>query len=483
MKTERNTPRRHFLKQAVVAGTTLWSSRRVLGANNDIRVAIIGLGGKGKHHVSQFLKIPDVRIVALCDVDPQRLAKQVQRVDGAYSHTDPRKVLDRQDIDAVVIATPDHWHGLLTVWACQTGRDVYVEKPVSHNILEGRKMIAAGKKYGRIIQSGTQYRSDVGLKAAADYIAQGHIGKMLWGHVVWYELRGSIGKVAPHTPTNLDYDLYCGPAVVKPLRRQKLHYDWHWIWSTGTGDLGNSGIHAFDLCRWFAGYQSLPPRAVCLGGRFGVNDAGETPNTQLTLLDYPDAPILIENRNLPKEKGLKALDHYRQVREGIILQCEGGYFAGLRGGGWIYDNQDKRVKQFVGDGGGRHAANFIDAVRQRDAGILNASIQEGHVSSACCHLGNFSYQLGKPTDTATLKATMRKCQQAGPTVEKLERHLHANGVDLNQEPMICGPWLTVDKQTEEIVKVDGPDSKKVLAKAKELAHGRYRKPYTMPETI
>ena len=483
MNTEQTYSRRSFLKHTALSGAALLGGRRVLGANDDIRVAIIGLGGKGKGHIRKFSGLPGVRVVAICDVDPQRLAQRAELAPQAARYTDARKVLDRKDIDAVVIATPDHWHALLAVWACQSGRDVYVEKPVSHNILEGRKIALAGKKYGRVIQSGTQYRSDPGLAQAAEYIRQGNIGKMKWGHVVWYELRGSIGKVPPHTPQNLDYDLYCGPAEVEPLRREKLHYDWHWIWSTGTGDLGNSGVHAYDLCRWLAGYQDLPPRAVCLGGRFGVHDAGETPNTQLTLLDYPAAPILIENRNLPKQKGIRALDHYRQVKEGVILQCEGGHFAGLRGGGSIYDAQGKRIKQFVGDGGGQHAANFIEAMRKRDNSILNAPIREGHVSSACCHLGNFSYQLGEPARAAKLKEVMASCPQAVTVVDKLREHLRANDVDPDKEPMICGPWLTVDPRKETIVKVDDSDSGPMVKRAKRLARGRYRKPFTMPKEV
>ena len=483
MNAEKTYSRRRLLQHTLLTGTSLLGARRVLGANDDIRVAVIGLGSKGSGHVRQFSGLPGVRIVALCDVDPERLAKQKKNVKEAYAHTDPRRILDRKDIDAVVIATPDHWHALLAVWACQAGRDVYVEKPVSHNIREGRLIAEAGEKYGRIIQAGTQYRSDVGLKQAADYIRQGNIGKLVWGHVVWYELRGSIGRIAPHTPEGLDYDLYCGPAPVKPLRRKRLHYDWHWIWSTGTGDLGNSGIHAFDLCRWFAGYHGLPPRAVCLGGRFAVNDAGETPNTQLTLLDYPGAPIVIENRNLPRQKGIKALDHFRQVKEGIILQCEGGYFAGLRGGGSVYDAQGKRIKQFVGDGGGQHAANFLDAVRSRDAGRLNAPIQQGHVSSACCHLGNFSYQLGSPAGSTALKEVMAQCPQAVTAIDKLAEHLRDNDVDLKQHPMVCGPWLTIDQRTEAIVKVNGADSGPLVEKAKQLARGTYRKPFVMPEEV
>lgn len=483
MSTKRDISRRGLLKRTVLAGTVLLAGKNILGANDEIRLAIIGLGNKGRDHVRQFSNLPGVRIAALCDVDPQRLAERVKDFEGIFSHTDPRRILDRNDIDVVVIATPDHWHALLAIWACQSGRDVYVEKPVSHNILEGRKIVEAGIKYGRIVQAGTQYRSDEGLIEAADYIREGRIGKMQWGHVVWYELRGSIGKVAPYLPDGLDYDLYCGPADKKPLRRKRLHYDWHWIWSTGTGDLGNSGIHAFDVCRWFAGYKGLPRRAVCLGGRFAVDDAGQTPNTQLTLLDYSKAPIIIENRNLPKQKGIKALDHYRQVREGIILQCEGGYFAGLRGGGWVYDNQGKRIKQFAGDGGSQHVANFLKAVRNRNANILNAPIQEGHISSACCHLGNLSYRLGSPTDSAELHNMMEKSPQVTDTIDKLQQHLHDNGVDLKKHPMICGPQLTVNEQTQEIIHVDGYDAKARLAQAKQIAHGTYRPPFLMPDKV
>ncbi len=483
MNKKAQISRRSFIKKSAWAGTLALSGGQVLGANSDIRVAVIGLGGKGKGHLRDFSEMPGVRVVALCDVDPERLAKRANTVAGVFAHTDPRKVLDRQDIDAVVIATPDHWHALLAVWALQSGRDVYVEKPVSHNIREGRIIAEAGRKYQRIVQAGTQYRSDVGLKQAADYLRREPIGKLQWGHVVWYELRGSIGKVDPHLPTDLDYDLYCGPAEVTPLRRERLHYDWHWVWPTGTGDLGNSGIHAFDVCRWFAGCRGLPPRAICAGGRFGVHDAGETPNTQLTLLDYPGIPILIENRNLPKQKGIRALDHYRKIREGVILQYEGGYFAGLRGGGSVFDAEGKEIKRFLGDGGKQHASNFIEAVRSRDRGLLNAPIEEGHVSSACCHLGNLSYRLGVPGSAATARQAMETCREAVAAVGSLEQHLRANDVDLNREPMVCGPWLTLDTQTDRILEVAGDRTGPALAQARQWARGTYRAPFQMPETL
>jgi predicted dehydrogenase len=474
--------RRRFIQFAAGFAGTL-TCRRVLGANDDVRVAVIGLGGKGRQHARVFNTLPGVRLTALCDVDPQRLAEQAKPFGDVFSHTDPRRILDRSDVDAVVLATPDHWHALLAVWACQAGKDVYVEKPVSHNIWEGHQIIAAADKYNRIVQAGTQYRSDEGLKQAAEYIRQGHLGRVLWGHVVWYERRGSIGKVAPHTPDWLDYDLYCGPAPVKPLRREQLHYDWHWIWSTGTGDLGNSGIHAFDVCRWFAGHAGLPPRAMGLGGRFGVDDAGETPNTQLTLLNYDSAPILIENRNLPARTGTKTMDHQRGIREGVILQCERGYFAGLRGGGWAYDNDGERIKQFAGDGGGAHQANFIQAVRQRKPSLLNAPIYEGHVSSACCHLGNLSCRLGESADRAGILQAIDGFPQAGEAVRSLQQHLRANDVDLDRHPMTLGPWMTLDPSTGAITQVDGTPSPERVEQANRLVQGSYRPPFVVPQEV
>lgn len=475
--------RRDFLKTTAAGLAMLTPAGRVLGANDEVRVAVIGLGGKGGQHTRVFSELPAVRLVALCDVDPKRLAEYAKRFAGAFAATDPRKVLERKDIDAVVIATPDHWHALLAVWACQAGKDVYVEKPVSHNIWEGGKIMEAAAKYRRVVQAGTQYRSDEGLKEAAAYIHQGNLGRVLWGHVVWYELRGSIGKVAPYMPEGLDYDLYCGPAPVEPLTRERLHYDWHWVWPTGTGDLGNSGVHAFDVCRWFAGYDDLPPRVLCTGGRFAVDDAGQTPNTQLTVLDYKPAPIYIENRNLPQGKGLKEMNQLAGIREGLILRCENGYFSGLRGGGWAYDSDGKKIRQFKGDGGAQHAANFIQAVRDRKAERLNAPIRQGHISSAVCHLGNLSYRLGAPATWEDILQAVDAFERAGQTVSRFEQHLRANEVDLQKTPMSLGPWLTIDPGTERITKAEASGRTLDMKSAEELARGSYRAPFIVPENV
>ena len=475
--------RRQFVTGAMAVGVAgLLPSSRVLGANNDIRLAIIGLGSKGRGHLGNFAKIKGVRIAGLCDVDPKRLEDRGKdyKGKGVFFTTDARKIIERKDIDAVVIATCDHWHALLAVWACQAGKDVYVEKPVSHNILEGRKMIAAAKKYGRIMQAGLQYRSDEGLAEAAEYIQSGKLGKLVCARVPWFELRPGIGRKDAWTPDWLDYDMYCGPGELKPLRRNELHYDWHWMWNTGTGDLGNSSVHAFDICRMMMGYKTLPPRAICVGGRYGVDDVGDTPNTQLTLLDY-EAPIVIENRNLGDKRGSRNLDHVRGVREGIILTCEGGYFAGLRAGGWVYDNDGKKVKQFVGGGGGNHASNFIEAVRKRDASILKAPIEEGHLSSACCHLGNISYRLGSSATPDEIKQAIKSNDLAGKVFDSIAKHLEANQVDLCRDTMTLGPLMTVDTASEEITQVQGGGA--ALATAKKLAHGTYRKPYVMPKEV
>lgn len=478
----KNLPRRDFLRRATAGAALAFPALRLgaAGSNQDIRLAVIGLGGKGRGHTRMLLKFPGARLTALCDVDPQRLAEQVAAAKEAgvtvAGATDPRRILERADVDAVVIATPNHWHAVLTAWACRAGKDVYVEKPVSHSLGEGPRMLAAAARYGRIVQSGTQYRSDDGIRAATAWIREGHIGRPRSAHVAWYEYRPGIGRAAPYRPTGLDYDLYCGPAPADPLTRPRLHYDWHWFWSTGDGDLGNSGVHPIDACRYMAGLKGLPRRVRCLGGRFGVDDAAETPNTQLTLVDYPGLPMLVENRNLPAKAGQRAMDAFRGIREGFALDCEGGSFVGLKGGGVIYDREGKRLRQFPGEGGGRHLANFLDAVRSRRGGDLNAPLAEGHASSAVCHLGNLSWRLGREDSLAACREAVRPHAGAAELVDQLAGHLRANQLDLGQARFRLGPWLEVAPETGALTAVEGASAAE-LAAAHQLAEGRWRAPY------
>jgi predicted dehydrogenase len=478
----KNLLRRDFLRRATAGAALAFPALRLgaAGSNQEIRLAVIGLGGKGRGHARTLLKFPGARLTALCDVDPQRLAEQVAAAKEAgvtvAAATDPRRILERADVDAVVIATPNHWHAVLTAWACRSGKDVYVEKPVSHSLGEGPRMLAAAARHGRIVQSGTQYRSDEGIRAATAWIREGHIGRPRSAHVAWYEYRPGIGRAAPHRPAGLDYDLYCGPAPADPLTRPKLHYDWHWFWSTGDGDLGNSGVHPIDACRYMAGLTGLPRRVRCLGGRFGVDDAAETPNTQLTLVDYPGLPMLVENRNLPAKAGQRAMDAFRGIREGFALDCEGGSFVGLKGGGVIYDREGKRLRQFPGEGGGRHLANFLDAVRSRRGGDLNAPLAEGHASSAVCHLGNLSWRLGREDALAACREAVRPHAGAAELVDQLAGHLRANQLDLGQARFRIGPWLEVAPDTGALTAVEGASAVE-LAAARQLAEGRWRSPY------
>ncbi|MHC4159817.1 MAG: Gfo/Idh/MocA family protein, partial [Planctomycetota bacterium] len=348
--------RRDFIKSSLAVASmpsTVWS--RVRGANDDIHVAVVGLGsilgGKGKQHIEVFRRLEGVRVAALCDADrdilkdaAKRFSDDKEKVDV---YTDVRKLLEDKSIDAIVTATPNHWHSLLTVWACQAGKDVYVEKPVSHDIWEGRKAVEAARKYNRIVQAGTQKRSDEGLQEAFSYIQEGNLGKILVARGFCYKRRKSIGKVdGPQAiPESVDYDLWTGPAPLVPLRRKNLHYDWHWVWVTGNGDIGNQGIHEMDLCRWAVGQKGPAPRVMSIGGRFGYDDDGETPNTQIAILDYEPAPIIFEVRGLAQKKDDTVMDNYRGVRIGVVIECEGGYFAGGGGGGWAYDNDGKKIKQ------------------------------------------------------------------------------------------------------------------------------------------
>jgi len=471
--------RRDFLKASVAAGLTLAVPHtRVRGANSDIRLAVVGIGGQGANHINWFRNIPGVRVVAICDADKNFVAREqkkfTDRNEKVDTYTDCRKLLEDKNIDVVTTATPNHWHALVTVWACQAGKDVYVEKPVCHNIWEGRQMVAAARKYNRIVQSGTQRRSDVGLREAIDYVNQGQLGKVRLVRGFVYGLRKSLGKVEtpPPVPASVDYDLWCGPAPMTPLRRKNLHYDWHWVWPTGDGDFGNNGIHYMDICRWITGHNELAPRVLSVGGRLGYVDDGETPNTQIVFYDYKPVPILFELRNLPRVKGASEVDHYRGIRYGVIVDCEDGYLAG----GWAYDKSGQRIKQFRLTEGQGHHQNFIDAVRSRKVSDLTADIREGYLSSALCHMGNISHRLGQEASREEIVAGFQGNPDLGESFERFQEHLLVNGVDVQQTPRIGGPWLTMDPPTERFTGT-------LAEEANRLARGTYREPFVIPEHV
>jgi predicted dehydrogenase len=482
-------PRRSFLQQSALAlgaGLAARSAPRVwarpLGANDEIRVGVIGAGRKGSDLIEQILQLPGARLAAICDVDPRVLA---QHVDGlakqnltVFATTDARALLAQRDVDAVVIASPNHWHALHTVWACEAGKDVYVEKPASHSVWEGVQMVKAAHRHGRVVQVGTQKRSDRAVPEVIAYLREGHLGKLLWVHAVCYKGREGIGRRLPWYPDWLDYDRFCGRAPMVPLVRDELHYDWHWYWDTGNGDLANIGIHEFDLARWVAGHDGAPRRVLSLGGRFAFVDAGETPNTQLTVFDYPDVPIFLENRVLPAKPGVKFMDHVQGVRQGIYVQCEGGSFAG-RHGGVIFDQDGRKVKTFTGDGGSDHLANFLRAVRTRDVSTLAAPLEPGRVSTSSCLYGNISYRLGAPASIATVRSALGPVVSAGPLLDGLATHLEAHGVNLAEPRLTLGPWLEPDAGLATVHRVDGGNSD--LEQARFLLKDVQRPPYVLAE--
>jgi predicted dehydrogenase len=486
----KSVSRRDFIKHsgaAVAAAGVLSTARRsvwaqVAGANDRIRVAVVGVRKKGIEHIKAFRGIPGVQLAALCDADTQFLDLEVKKLQDAHeaveTYVDIRRLLENRNIDAVILSIPDHWHALATVWACQAGKHVYVEKPTSYSIWEGRKMVEAARKYNRIVGVGSQERSDTGLLAFAKHLKEGHLGKVRFARAISYGLRESIGKVngpQPIPPT-CDYNLFQGPASLTPLMRQNLHYDWHWCWPTGTGEIGNLGGHVLDDCRWIIGIDDLPRRVISLGGRFGYDDDGETPNTQIAYYDYAEVPVIYEVRGLPAKKGVNWEDQYRGIRFGMVIQCENGYFAGGRGGGWTYDNNDKRLNQFPGDGGGTHQANFIEAVRSGKRETLHADIREGHLSAALCHMANISYRLGRRQSVEETKGTVADRELLKECFERLLPHLEANGIDLAKTPLTVGPTLSWNNQAEKFEGEHGDWANMLLSRT-------YREPFVVPEQV
>lgn len=484
--------RRTFLRTTALAGASLsllpvlGRSQsvigRVRGANEDIRVAVVGFNGRGKSHISGFRELKGVRVVALCDVDQNVLDKGVKefkdRGESVTGYQDIRKLLENSDIDVVSIATPNHWHALATIWAVQAGKDVYVEKPASHNIWEGRQAVAAARKYGRMVQTGSQCRSSRGLQEAIAWLQAGHLGKILRARGLCYKRRASIGQADRplEIPSTIDAELWYGPAQKEPLMRKRLHYDWHWVWPSGNGDLGNQGVHQVDIARWALGENELAPSVLSIGGRLGYEDDGTTPNTQIMIHYYTKAPLIFEVRGLPAGGGSEKMDNYHGAGIGVVIDCEGGrmvipsYSKALV---FSKDNQgDKPDREFDGDGD--HFENFIKAVRSRKHMDLNADILQGHLSAALCHGGNVSYRLGRKLSPKAIRDAVRKDPEMAEALGRMEEHLAANQVDLKKTPATLGKVLKMDVKEERFI---GD------RKAGKLLTRDYRQPFAVPKMV
>jgi predicted dehydrogenase len=481
--------RRSFLKTASLATagaafSSCVSAQRVIDANEDVRIGIVGLGitgGRGNSLVTEFGKLPGVRLVALCDVDSAILgaamAKQRDLGHDVKSYADYRDVLARPDVDAVIIATPNHQHALQAIWACQAGKDVYLEKPVCHNIWEGRKIIEAAAKYQRIIQVGSQARSSDSVAEAVAWVRAGNIGHITDVHGLCYKRRDTIGlTTGPQpVPATVNYDLWLGPAPLAQPRRTKFHYDWHWFWDYGNGDLGNQGVHQLDIARWFLGESALAPRVLTVGGRLGYIDDAQTPNTLVTWHDYAKAPLIFEVRGLPTRAGTNQMDNYQGASVGVVVHCEGGsvvvpatYISAQ-----ALDRDGQVLKNFA-SAPPSHAANFIEAVRSRKLEVLHAPIREGYRSSSLAHISNISYRLGQKTAPDIVLEQIKGDSAHNEAYGRMAEHLGANGVDLAKTPLTLGAPLALDTVNDRFINNDDANA---------LLTAEYRKPFVVPDRV
>lgn len=464
-----NLTRRDFVEQALLATAAALSSgvaravsaedkpaARTVGPNEKIRVATIGVNGQGGAHLGEWLKNPDVDLVAVCDCDPAAYQKHVSKFKNLAHEPryeqDVRRLLEDRNIDAVSIATPNHWHALMAVWAMQSGKDVYVEKPCSHNVREGRVMTQWARHLGRMCQMGVQSRSTTGMRQTLEFIQSGKIGKVAMAQAICYRRRPSIGLVdtpAP-VPPGLDLDLWCGPAPKVVPTRARFHYDWHWVFTTGNGDLGNQNPHELDKARWGLGKQELPKRVVSLGGRLGYIDNGDVANSQVTIYQWDDALLISDVRGLP-------------IKTPITFGLKGGPFDGACNiwygtdgyvvgpnytTGVAFDNDGKEIGKWSGGEYQQHFANFVKAIRSRNYKDLHLDIEDGHLSSALAHLGNVSYRQGTVAPEGTRPSLMADHKLVKATLTSFEEHLQENGVDFNATKFYLGKELSIDPKTE-----------------------------------
>jgi predicted dehydrogenase len=406
--------RRNFFISTAAAAA---ASQTVFANPNDtIRVATIGLRGRGKDHIKEITGQPNVELVALCDVDKKILddrAASLEKQTGKKPQifTDYRKLLEDKSIDAISIATPNHWHTLMTIQGCQAGKDVYVEKPCSHNIFEARQIVAAARKYNRMVQQGSQSRSSVALQDGVQKMRDGLLGDLYLSRGLCYKWRDTIGKrPVSDPPSYVDYDLWTGPAPKKPFTENRFHYNWHWFWDFGNGDLGNQGIHEVDIARWGLGVK-FPTRATAIGGKFMFDDDQETPNTLNCAFEF--------HENGKKQMMEFEVRHWMSNHEGGISEggkspnTIGNLFYGSKG--YMAIAGYNKYSFFLGKEGepgptmtkgGSHFANFFAAVRDRKRETLSAEIEEGAASTVLVHLANISYRVGRTVNFDPKKMTI-----------------------------------------------------------------------------
>ncbi|MEZ6058263.1 MAG: Gfo/Idh/MocA family oxidoreductase [Planctomycetaceae bacterium] len=486
--------RRDFLHRslatsAAIAWPTLLSegSARAAEPNDEIGVGMIGAGGRAGELSKGFHGPNGAKVVAVTDPDEGRATRLAKNFD-AKVYSDLHKLLEDPAVDVVVVATCNHWHCLAAIWAMQAGKDVYVEKPLSHTQWEGRQVVAAARKYKKVVQLGTQQRSDPLQSAIKKFLHEDQaLGKIHYAQANRLGQRAPIGKLDKplEIPAGVNYDLWLGPAADEPLYRKQFHYDWHWDWNTGSGEMGNWGVHVLDDVRNVAYQDSVttPKRILAVGGRVAWDDAGNTPNCHYVYFDTGSFPTLIALSNVeagPGKKGnwsTKGNRPFNGPSTGYLVACEGGYYAGGRGGGKAFDLEGKEIRSFKGGSMDTlHKANFINAVRSRDWESPNAEIAIGHDSSGWCNLANVAFRAGKNFSMDEAKSIQPDFEPWNLLLGELGEHLGRFDIPLSSAEIRMSPVLHHDPKTEKFTG-DHAESANAFLKRE------YRKGYEVPEIV
>ena len=397
--------RRTFLRTAGAAAMTAASYSRILGANDKVNLAVVGLGGRGQNHMDAYAGIADVRLAALCDVNQAALERGQAKINAKVGYTpkgygDMKDVFADKNVDAVSMPLPNHWHALATIWACQAGKDVYIEKPACYNMFEGKQMVAAARKYNRMVQIGSQSRSIPHKVKAMQLLSEGVIGPVHTAKGLCFKRRKSIGHMADldQPPAGIDWDKFLGPAPMRKYNELRFKYNWHWFWDTGNGDIGNQGIHEMDIARWGMGSVGMPKSVSSTGGKFAYIDDQETPNTQFASFDYGNRQIQFEVR------GILTGTEGDLVRRGSntigdLFFGTDGWMAVDGAGFQVYKGESNEKTMDEKNAGSKdtvpHMENFIAACKSRNYKDLHADVEIGVASANLVHMANISYRLGR----------------------------------------------------------------------------------------
>lgn len=451
--------RRQFLQASSVAGTSLLlngmgASGAVRGANDRVRIAVAGLNGRGKAHLKGYQALENVEIAYIIDPDSDVLARTLKEFDKSGAATKPkavtdiRRALEDPSVDAVSIATPNHWHSLMTIWAAQAGKHVYVEKPMSHDVHEGRSAVAAQQKYGVVVQHGTQRRSDAKLAGLHEAIQAGKFGRLKISYGYCCKPRATIGHKAVGTPPpQLDWNLWKGPAVIDQYHPNLVHYNWHWFWKTGNGDLNNQGTHQLDVARWAIDKDlTHPVRAMAIGGRFKWDDQGETPNTMMGIAEYPNGQTVFFNvRNVNYE------GYQHQVENEYYFEDGGRIVKGLYYPAGSKDGEQISVPEGKVTPGGNFGS-FITACRAGDPALANGNALDAHYGCVLGHLINNSYRLGTKVPFNARAGRFGDHKDAHEHFLKLHETMKQGvGIPEDGAEYVVGPWLEFDPVAEQHV--------------------------------